>query len=146
MGGKFKCCSRLFSPLCRRACPAASPAIARAMCVVSRGNWNSRASFRPRMPVYFRRVQENHSWKSDRILNIFTKAKSQKKHTLEVMWGPFFSVSRPLFSCELPLVRIVGRFGLPAHNHLRTPLHCVSPARRVLSARVAASSRRGTRP
>jgi len=38
------------------------------------------------MPVYFRRVQENHFWKSDRILNIFTKAKSQKKHALEVMW------------------------------------------------------------
>jgi len=73
------------SPLCRRAYPAASPAIARAMCVVSRGNWNSRESFRPRMPVYFRRVQENHFWKSDRILNVLTEAKSQKKHALEVM-------------------------------------------------------------
>jgi len=37
------------------------------------------------MPVYFRRVQENHFWKSDRILNIFTFAKSQKIHALEVM-------------------------------------------------------------
>ena len=74
------------SPLCRRAYPAASPAIARAMCVVMRGNWNSRESFRPRMPVYSRRVQENHVLKSDRILNIFTKAKSPKKHALEVMW------------------------------------------------------------
>jgi len=72
-------------PLCRRAYPAASPAIARAMCVVMRGHWNSRESFRPRMPVYFRRVQENHVLKSDRILNIFTEAKSPKKHALAVM-------------------------------------------------------------
>jgi hypothetical protein len=76
------------SPLCRRASPAASPAIARAMCVVMRGNWNSRESFRPRMPVYFRRVQENHVLKSDRILNILTKAKSLKKCALEVMCMP----------------------------------------------------------
>jgi len=74
------------SPLCRRAYPAASPAIARAMCVVMRGNWNSRESFRPRMPVYFRPVQENHALNSDRILNILTKAKCLKKHALEVMW------------------------------------------------------------
>jgi hypothetical protein len=38
------------------------------------------------MPVYFRRVQENHFCKSDRILNILTKAKSPKKHALEVMY------------------------------------------------------------
>jgi hypothetical protein len=55
------------------------------MCVVMGGNWNSRESFRPRMPVYFRRIQENHVLKSDRILNIFIKLKSEK-HALEVMW------------------------------------------------------------
>jgi len=38
------------------------------------------------MPVYSRRDQENHFGKSDRILNILTKAKSLKKHALEVMW------------------------------------------------------------
>jgi hypothetical protein len=68
---------------CRRAYSAASPAIARAMCVVMRGNWNSRESFRPRMPVYFRRVQENHVLKSDRMLNIFTKAMTNNRKPIK---------------------------------------------------------------
>jgi len=72
------------SPLWRCAYAAASPAIARAMCVVTRGNWIPREASRPRMPVNSRRVQENHFFKSDQILNILTKAQSLKKHALDV--------------------------------------------------------------
>jgi len=60
------------SPSCRRAYAAASPAIARAMCVVTHGNRISREVFRPRMPVYFGRVQENHFFTYDRIVNVLT--------------------------------------------------------------------------
>jgi len=48
------------------AAAAALPSIARAMCVVIRGNWSSREAFRPRMPVYFRCVQEKSFFKVDR--------------------------------------------------------------------------------
>ena len=55
------------------------------MCVVMRGNWIFRESFRPKMRIYFRRIQENHFYNPDRILNILTEAKSPKRNALEVM-------------------------------------------------------------
>jgi len=73
----------------RRAYPAASPAMARAMCVVMRGNWNSRESFTKDV-IYFRRVQEHHFSQSDRILNIFTEATRQAQNSFERSLDLFF--------------------------------------------------------
>ena len=74
------------------------------------------------MPVYFRRVQENHFVKSDRILNILTKAKSPEKHALEVRILPDPNSTWPLLESSIwprscrPEIRWSARPGPPQND------------------------------